>query len=257
MRTIDCDVEIAIEHVAELDVGEGEIIPGEKGVARDLVLGDVEFLAEDTDGVADRGVVAMLRRGTHHAPEDRSREMERDVDLGPFGPFVDVGATLQLLRPERRVTVTVAEIAQDGAGLPERFAVAVPQDRHGAARIHRQKFRRVLTAVFVADVMAPEGEPQLADAPHQRLDVGRGLATPDRQHGRLLPVRQSRESLDGIGGRENLSPFAKGFGMAEAELEWDDSWFDRFVRGLRSPLPAGERRTERADGPTQSKFIVL
>jgi hypothetical protein len=69
----------------------------------------------------------------------------------------------------------------------KRFAVPVLQDRHGAVRIHRQKFRRVLTAVFVADAMALEGKPQFADAPHQRLDVGRGLATPDRQHDKAFP----------------------------------------------------------------------
>ena len=62
---IDCDVEIAIKQVAELDVGEREIVPGEKGVARDLVLGDVELVAEDTNGLADRGRVAPARYAPH------------------------------------------------------------------------------------------------------------------------------------------------------------------------------------------------
>jgi hypothetical protein len=156
---IDGDVEIAIKQVAELDVGQREIVPGEKGVARDLLLGDVELVAEDTKRLADRGRVAMLRPATHHTPEYRSRKIERDIDLGPFGPFVDVGAILQSRRPEGRATVTVAEIAQDGAGLLERFAVPVLQDRHGAVRIDRQEFRRILTAVFVADVTAAEWKP--------------------------------------------------------------------------------------------------
>src|SRR5258708_29907787 len=65
IRTLNRDVEIAIEHMAELNVGEREFVSGKIRVARELALGDVELLAEKAHGRADRGLVPILRRGPH------------------------------------------------------------------------------------------------------------------------------------------------------------------------------------------------
>src|SRR4051812_32481069 len=105
-------------------------------MARELVLRDVELLAENIHCGTDRGGISIRRRGAHHTPEYRSRKILRDVDLGPFGPSVDAGAVLEVLRPEGRAGVTRAEVAQDSARLPERLAAPVLQDRHGAVRVH-------------------------------------------------------------------------------------------------------------------------
>lgn len=116
-----------------------------------------------------------------------------------------MGAILQSLRREGRTTVTVAEIAQDGAGLPERFAVPVLQDRHGAVRIHRQEFRRVLTAVFVADVMANRSP----SSPMHHISAWTLDEVLRPQTVSMAGVSWSTkpESLDRIGRREYLSPF--------------------------------------------------
>ncbi len=42
----DGDVEIAIEHMPELDVSESKLVSREEGVSRKLLLGDVETLTK-------------------------------------------------------------------------------------------------------------------------------------------------------------------------------------------------------------------
>ena len=75
-----------------------------------------------------------------------------------------------------------SQVAQDRAGFPQRFAVTVAQDRHGAVGVHGQELRRVGAAVAVSGIVPLVRQAKLADAPHERLDVGRGLSAPDRQH---------------------------------------------------------------------------
>lgn len=51
---------IAIQHVAELDVGKRKIISREKGMTRHLRFGDVELLAEGANRLSDCGVVPVF-----------------------------------------------------------------------------------------------------------------------------------------------------------------------------------------------------
>ncbi len=45
-------VEIAVQHMAELNVGKGEIVAGKELPVRDLRLGNIELSAKQTKGFA-------------------------------------------------------------------------------------------------------------------------------------------------------------------------------------------------------------
>jgi hypothetical protein len=158
--------------MAELDVCEGEFVSGQERVTSEPCFGDVKFMGENAQRLLDRGRIPILWRSAHHTPEYRPREIQCDVDLGPLGPLVDMRARLKIRWPERGIAVTVGEIPQDGPRLPQGFIMAVPDDRHCAIRVHLQEFPRVVAAMYVADVMALERQPQFPDAPHQRLHIG-------------------------------------------------------------------------------------
>src|SRR6185312_8085183 len=81
LRPLDLEREIAIEQVAELNVGQGEIVAAEIPGLRQLLLGDVEIAAQDPHRGLERvGVLAASGRADD-LPENREREIERDIDL--------------------------------------------------------------------------------------------------------------------------------------------------------------------------------
>ena len=181
-RPVDGQVVIAVEQMAELQVGEGEVLAGDVAVFGDARLGDVEAGLECLDRRGDGGRVAVGLRDPDDLPEHRAAEIQPDVELGPFGPFVDLGAGRDVVRPERRGTVAAGEIAQDHGGFEQRLVVAVLQHRHEAVGVHRTVIRRVGAAVFVAGIVACRRKPEFGDAPHHHLDIRRIPASPYGQH---------------------------------------------------------------------------
>jgi hypothetical protein len=106
----------------------------------------------------------------------------RDIDLRPLGPFVDLRARHAIRRPEWSGAIAAGQIAKDRSRFPQRLVAIITDNRHGTVGIHRQESGRVGAAIAMAGVVALIGETKLADAPHERLDVGGGLASPHGQH---------------------------------------------------------------------------
>src|SRR5664279_5080583 len=87
--------------------------------------------------LTDRYRVLVGRYRSDHSPEDRHRETESDVNLGPLGPPIDAGARAALTRPESGGPVSTGQIAEDRARLPNWLTFAVAEDGNGAIRVHR------------------------------------------------------------------------------------------------------------------------
>lgn len=96
-RALDVDVEIAIENVPELYVGKRQTIASKKAMPSELRLGDVKLRPKHRDGGVDRLFVLQGRGCTNRMPEHRAGEIQGNVDLRPFGPFVDLGAMAHIL----------------------------------------------------------------------------------------------------------------------------------------------------------------
>ncbi|MNL28717.1 hypothetical protein D3C87_1503740 [compost metagenome] len=182
--TGDVDVEIAIEHMAELDIGQGEVIARQIFMVGQLPFGNFQQARQSCQRFGD-GLRVLLRwRGAHDLPEDRAGKAQGDIELGPFGPFVHLRPTGGIGRPETVRAIAGGQIAQDGAGLPDWFIFAILEYRNQPIGIHGEKFGRVIAAMDMAHIVAEVIQPQLADTPHQRLHIGRGPAAPNGQrHG--------------------------------------------------------------------------
>jgi hypothetical protein len=74
----DVEVEIAIEQVAELNVGQGEVITAEIGGFGQLLLRNVEVEVEEQDRLSNRVRVSPPRGRPDDAPENRPGKIERD-----------------------------------------------------------------------------------------------------------------------------------------------------------------------------------
>ncbi len=98
---IDVDIEIAIQTMAELDVGKGEMIVSEITLAGEVGLGNIEKFAELAQRVVDRSRVAARRRGAEGTPKNRNGKVRGDIYLRPFRPAVDVGAGIRIFWPKR------------------------------------------------------------------------------------------------------------------------------------------------------------
>ena len=88
----DVHVLVAPEDMAELEIRRGEVIAGEEGCVRLLVVGDGEVVFKCVQRRPDGFGILLSGCGSDDASEDRAGEAVLGVELGPFCPFVDLGA---------------------------------------------------------------------------------------------------------------------------------------------------------------------
>src|ERR1700712_99015 len=98
-------------------------------------------------------MIPVSRCCPHDSPEDWRREVHGDVDLGPFGPLIDLSTHGALWRPEGRRPITACQIAQDRPCFPERFFLPIAENGHGAIRVHGTELRRIQAAVAMPGVV--------------------------------------------------------------------------------------------------------
>ena len=178
----DLDCEITIEQMPNGNVRQGECLPHKIGPLPELRLEDPQIRIEPVERRRQGRSIAAPGRRADRRPEDRHGEVPPEGRLAPFGPHVDRGAGRRILGPERRAAVARREIAQDRGTLPD-HEIAVPEHGHQPVRVERAERPGIEPAEPVPVVQPLEGQPQLGDAPHHRLDVRRGGAAIDRQRG--------------------------------------------------------------------------
>ena len=183
MGTRKVDVEVAVKHVAELDVGERQGVAAEKLMlfepTRRRWRGTLQAMRWRPRSPRDRDLVGAVRT---------TRQK-----IGVVKPSVTlIFAHSAHMSTLARATVVAARTAAGRSG-PRGSAGSHPSPRTAVRRRHAGLARcrsgswpetracRV-PPWTMADVMALVRQPEFADAPHQRLDVRRGFAAPDGQH---------------------------------------------------------------------------
>lgn len=90
----DVNIEITVQHVTQLDVSRREMFAGQEGMRSQPLFRDIELGIERLECPRERRRVALRGGCADDMPEHGAGEIERDVQLGPLGPFVDVDAGL-------------------------------------------------------------------------------------------------------------------------------------------------------------------
>ena len=168
--------------MAKLNISQRKLVARQKRPLLQLSVCDIEELVQARNGSLDGAGVLLGGSSSHDTPEDGPREAQRDVDLGPFGPFVYLSAGSEVLGPEVVVAVFLGQVAEDGAGLPERFAVAVADDGNEAVGVHGEEFGGVVPAISMTDVVLFMGDVEFVQAPEDGLDIGGCATAPDLKH---------------------------------------------------------------------------
>lgn len=156
LLSVNGDVEVAKQHVPELDVVQREVIRDQKSTAGEPHLGDIEELAYVLDSLRDGCMIPVGRCRPHDPPENWCREVHGDVELCPFRPLMDLGTRGALWRPEGRGPVAACQVAQDRPCFPERFSLPIAENGHGAVRVQSESGGRDECSLADAN-----GEPHL------------------------------------------------------------------------------------------------
>src|SRR6266516_3944271 len=174
-----------IGHDANRNIAHRECRAGDEGLLRERGVENLHCIGGLRLRGGDRRLVALLRRRANQAPE-RAGNGEAEHGELPVHPLAGERARLPVSGLELADTIARGKIADDGIGFPHR-KIAVLQRGHQPVGIHSKIGRLLVAAEFSADVDALVLEPELADRPHHLLNVRRGIAPPNFQHG-ILPI---------------------------------------------------------------------